>query len=199
MLIVRRTIEDDISTAIAQRSVVNMKPHSPIHSQTNKPTQKTSSIASQSGDHSSHSGDDAIHTSQDNQVVIHKRPPHGITSMKKYNFDVGEEHKDYILKYVGKALRQFRIDAGKCVRGADGNINLKPPTKYEKLIKEEHHKAFLEQNDTPLNVHVVDFDVPWVDSRKNKDIAIDNEQVQEVTNHIVSYPKRKGMRASDTE
>ncbi|KAF1858852.1 hypothetical protein Lal_00045163 [Lupinus albus] len=31
-------------------------------------------------------------------------------------FDVDEEHKDYIIKSAGKALRQFRTNCGKCIR-----------------------------------------------------------------------------------
>ncbi|KAF1894792.1 hypothetical protein Lal_00021086 [Lupinus albus] len=38
-------------------------------------------------------------------------------------FDVGEEHKDYIMKSVGKALREFRTNCGKCLRDAEGNVN----------------------------------------------------------------------------
>ncbi|KAF1895984.1 hypothetical protein Lal_00046740 [Lupinus albus] len=42
-------------------------------------------------------------------------------------FDVGEQHKDYIIKTVGRALRQFKTDCGKCLRDPNGNVNLKPP------------------------------------------------------------------------
>ncbi|KAF1858843.1 hypothetical protein Lal_00028216 [Lupinus albus] len=51
-------------------------------------------------------------------------------------FDVGEEHKDYIIKSVGKALREFRSNCGKCLRDAEVNVNLKPPAKYANLIEE---------------------------------------------------------------
>ncbi|KAF1884518.1 hypothetical protein Lal_00028396 [Lupinus albus] len=119
-------------------------------------------------------------------------------------FDVGEERKDHILKSVGKTLRQFKTDAIKCVRDADDNVNPKPPTKYENLIEEENWKAFvmtrtqdnsflkisdgnhrrLEQNGTHSSAYAVALDVLWADAHKNKDNAIDNEQVQEVTNHV---------------
>ncbi|KAF1866281.1 hypothetical protein Lal_00024285 [Lupinus albus] len=46
------------------------------------------------------------------------------------------EHKDYIMKSVSKALREFRTNCGKCLRDAEGNVNLKPPAKYENLIDE---------------------------------------------------------------
>ncbi|KAF1870580.1 hypothetical protein Lal_00025808 [Lupinus albus] len=98
--------------------------------------------------------------------ITHKRTPRGVTSMKNIirarrknvkltvewntrgqpcnnkggntltTFDVGEQHKDYIIKTIGKALRQFRTDAGKCLRDANGNVNLKPPAKYANLIDE---------------------------------------------------------------
>ncbi|KAF1874085.1 hypothetical protein Lal_00041529 [Lupinus albus] len=98
--------------------------------------------------------------------------------------------KHYILKYAGKALRQFRTDVGKCLRDVDDNVKLKPPIKYANLIDEAYWKTFittrtqdttfvLEQSDTPLSV--VDLDVLWVDAHKNKEGVIDNEQVQEVT------------------
>ncbi|KAF1879425.1 hypothetical protein Lal_00005891, partial [Lupinus albus] len=51
-------------------------------------------------------------------------------------FDVDEEHKDYIMKSVGKALREFRTNCGKCLRDVEGNVNLKPPAKYANLIYE---------------------------------------------------------------
>ncbi|KAF1876659.1 hypothetical protein Lal_00030072, partial [Lupinus albus] len=51
-------------------------------------------------------------------------------------FDVDEEHKDYIMKSVGKALREFRTNCGKCLRDAEDNVNLKPPAKYANLIDE---------------------------------------------------------------
>ncbi|KAE9588819.1 hypothetical protein Lalb_Chr22g0359551 [Lupinus albus] len=51
-------------------------------------------------------------------------------------FDVDEEHKDYIMKSVGKALREFRTNCGKCLRDSEGNVNLKPPAKYSNLIDE---------------------------------------------------------------
>ncbi|KAF1862584.1 hypothetical protein Lal_00014124 [Lupinus albus] len=35
-------------------------------------------------------------------------------------FDVDEEHKDYIMKSAGKALREFRTKCGKCLRDAEG-------------------------------------------------------------------------------
>ncbi|KAF1879878.1 hypothetical protein Lal_00042966 [Lupinus albus] len=51
-------------------------------------------------------------------------------------FDADEEHKDYIMKSAGKALREFRTICGKCLRDAEGNVNLKPPPKYANLIDE---------------------------------------------------------------
>ncbi|KAF1879716.1 hypothetical protein Lal_00039772 [Lupinus albus] len=51
-------------------------------------------------------------------------------------FDVDEEHKDYIVKSVGKALSEFRTNYGKCIRDAERNVNLKPPAKYANLIDE---------------------------------------------------------------
>ncbi|KAF1893042.1 hypothetical protein Lal_00024164 [Lupinus albus] len=48
-------------------------------------------------------------------------------------FDVGEEHKDYIMKSAGKAIREFRTNCGKFHRDAEGNVNLKPPTKYANI------------------------------------------------------------------
>ncbi|KAF1879568.1 hypothetical protein Lal_00033225 [Lupinus albus] len=44
-------------------------------------------------------------------------------------FDVDEQHKDYIMKSVGKALREFRTNCGKCLRDAEVNVNLKPPAR----------------------------------------------------------------------
>ncbi|KAF1874267.1 hypothetical protein Lal_00030287 [Lupinus albus] len=51
-------------------------------------------------------------------------------------FDVDEEHKDYIMKSADKALREFRTNCGKCIRDAEGNVNLKPLAKYANLIDE---------------------------------------------------------------
>ncbi|KAF1866247.1 hypothetical protein Lal_00024248 [Lupinus albus] len=58
-------------------------------------------------------------------------------------FDVDEEHKDYIMKIVGKALREFRTNCGKCLRDAEGNVNLKPPAKYANLINETNWIEFV--------------------------------------------------------
>ncbi|KAE9608433.1 hypothetical protein Lalb_Chr08g0235601 [Lupinus albus] len=58
-------------------------------------------------------------------------------------FDVGEQHKNYIIKTAGKTLRQFRTDAGKCLRDANGNVNLKPPAKYANLIYEADWMEFV--------------------------------------------------------
>ncbi|KAF1863073.1 hypothetical protein Lal_00018920 [Lupinus albus] len=52
------------------------------------------------------------------------------------SFDVGEEHKDYIMKTIGKALREFRTNCGKFFKDVEGNVNLKPPAKYANLIDE---------------------------------------------------------------
>ncbi|KAF1884497.1 hypothetical protein Lal_00028374 [Lupinus albus] len=57
-------------------------------------------------------------------------------------FDVGGEHKNYILKTAGKSYRQFRVDVRKYVRDSEGNINLKPPTKYTNIIQEADWKIF---------------------------------------------------------
>ncbi|KAF1896017.1 hypothetical protein Lal_00033457 [Lupinus albus] len=128
-------------------------------------------------------------------------------------FDVGEEHKDYIMKSVGKALREFRTNCGKCLRDAEGNVNLKPPAKYANLIEEVDWIEFvtyrtqdekflaiynvnvdfeffgviynLEQSETPSpSSATIDLDVLWVDARKNKQGVIDNEKVQEVVNRV---------------
>ncbi|KAF1898760.1 hypothetical protein Lal_00000662 [Lupinus albus] len=102
-------------------------------------------------------------------------------------FDVDEEHKDYTMKSVGKALREFRTNCGKCLRDADGNVNLKPPTKYANLLKIMNKT--LEQSETPSpSSAAIDFDVLWVDARKNKQGFVDNEKVQDVVDR--SYPGR---------
>ncbi|KAF1868169.1 hypothetical protein Lal_00018686 [Lupinus albus] len=80
-------------------------------------------------------------------------------------FDVDEEHKDYIMKSAHKALREFRTNCGKCLRDAEGNVNLKPPAKYANLIDE------LEQSETP-SISAVNLDVLWVDARKNKQVTL---------------------------
>ncbi|KAF1868293.1 hypothetical protein Lal_00018815 [Lupinus albus] len=70
-------------------------------------------------------------------------------------FDVGEEHKYYILKSAGKALRQFRTDTEKCLRDAAGNVNLEPPAKYANLIDDADWTklvTLLTQDDTFLQV-----------------------------------------------
>ncbi|KAF1872220.1 hypothetical protein Lal_00038004 [Lupinus albus] len=75
--------------------------------------------------------------------------------LNSMNEHVGEEHKRYILKSVGTALRKFRTDAGKCLRDADGNVNLMPPAKYENLIDEVDWTKFVThhtQDDTFLKV-----------------------------------------------
>ncbi|KAF1888467.1 hypothetical protein Lal_00011240, partial [Lupinus albus] len=58
-------------------------------------------------------------------------------------FDVDEQHKDYIMKSVGKALREFRTNCGKCFRDAEGNVNLMPPPKYANLIDEANWIEFV--------------------------------------------------------
>ncbi|KAF1871036.1 hypothetical protein Lal_00020770 [Lupinus albus] len=94
-------------------------------------------------------------------------------------FDVDEQHKDYIMKSVGKALREFRTNCGKCLRDAEDNVNLKPPTKYANLIDK------FEQSETPSpSSAAVDLDVLWVDARKNMQCVIDNEKVQEIVNRV---------------
>ncbi|KAF1891440.1 hypothetical protein Lal_00017076 [Lupinus albus] len=40
------------------------------------------------------------------------------------------------MKGADKALREFRTNYGKCLRDAEGNVNLKPAAKYAKLIDE---------------------------------------------------------------
>ncbi|KAE9607698.1 hypothetical protein Lalb_Chr09g0332871 [Lupinus albus] len=46
------------------------------------------------------------------------------------------------MKSVGKALREFRTNCGKCLRDAEGNVNLKPPAKYANLIDEANWIEF---------------------------------------------------------
>ncbi|KAF1884095.1 hypothetical protein Lal_00046378, partial [Lupinus albus] len=58
-------------------------------------------------------------------------------------FDVDEQHKDYFMKSVGKALREFRTNCGKCLRDVEGNVNLKPPAKYANLIDEANWVEFV--------------------------------------------------------
>ncbi|KAF1863111.1 hypothetical protein Lal_00041098 [Lupinus albus] len=77
-----------------------------------------------------------------------KRKSCGVTAMKSVvhsrsnnikstaSIDVGKEHKDYIMKTTGKTLREFRTNYGKCLKDAEGNVNLKPPTKYANIIDE---------------------------------------------------------------
>ncbi|KAF1894473.1 hypothetical protein Lal_00046692, partial [Lupinus albus] len=52
------------------------------------------------------------------------------------SFDVGKEHKDYIMKTTGKTLREFRTNCGKCLKDAEGNVNLKPLSKYANIFDE---------------------------------------------------------------
>ncbi|KAF1892305.1 hypothetical protein Lal_00010769 [Lupinus albus] len=59
------------------------------------------------------------------------------------SFDVDEKHKDYIIKSARKALREFRTNCGKCLRDAEGNVNLKPPAKYANLIDEAYLVEFV--------------------------------------------------------
>ncbi|KAF1870555.1 hypothetical protein Lal_00025725 [Lupinus albus] len=49
----------------------------------------------------------------------------------------------------------------------------------------------LEKSDAPSDA--VDLDVLWMDARKNKECVIDNEQVQEVANRVVSLKERVGL------
>ncbi|KAF1862089.1 hypothetical protein Lal_00026606 [Lupinus albus] len=70
-------------------------------------------------------------------------------------FDDGEENKDYILKTAGKALRKFITDVRKCLRDANGNVNLKPLAKYENLIDKADWVEFVKlrtQDDKFLKV-----------------------------------------------
>ncbi|KAK7251452.1 hypothetical protein RIF29_34664 [Crotalaria pallida] len=112
-------------------------------------------------------------------------------------FDVEEEHNTYILQSAGRSHRQFRTDAGKYVRDAEGNINLKPPKKYENIIHEadwiafvkkrtEDEKFLLDRPETNPNVKMIDLEILWVDARKNKAGIIDNPNVQEVKDRCVS-------------
>ncbi|KAF1881858.1 hypothetical protein Lal_00038497 [Lupinus albus] len=105
-------------------------------------------------------------------------------------FNVDEQHIDYLMKSVGKALQEFRTNCGKCLRDVEGNVNLKPPAKYANFIDEVDWLEFvtyrtqdkiflLEQSETPSpSSATVDLDVLWVDARKNKQGVIDNEKVQ---------------------
>ncbi|KAF1879910.1 hypothetical protein Lal_00022814 [Lupinus albus] len=79
-----------------------------------------------------HWSDDRLNTAND---IIWK----DITA----TFDVDEQHKDYIMKSVGKALREFRTNCGKCLRDVEGNVNLKPPAKYANLICEADWVEFV--------------------------------------------------------
>ncbi|KAF1858974.1 hypothetical protein Lal_00000796, partial [Lupinus albus] len=67
----------------------------------------------------------------------------GVVVRQNTTFDVDEQHKDYIMKSVGKAFREFRTNCGKCLRDAEGNVNLKPPAKYENLIDETDWLEFV--------------------------------------------------------
>ncbi|KAF1885822.1 hypothetical protein Lal_00042694 [Lupinus albus] len=58
-------------------------------------------------------------------------------------FDIDEQHRDYIMKSVGMALREFRTNCGKCLRDAEGNVNLKPRAKYANLIDEADWVEFV--------------------------------------------------------
>ncbi|KAK7256073.1 hypothetical protein RIF29_29507 [Crotalaria pallida] len=59
-------------------------------------------------------------------------------------FDVEEKHKAYT-QFAGKSHRQFRTKAGKFVRDANGNINLKPPKKYANIIREDDWTTFVKK------------------------------------------------------
>ncbi|KAF1896060.1 hypothetical protein Lal_00042353 [Lupinus albus] len=79
------------------------------------------------------------------QTQTQKHKPRGITAMKSVirgtlnaskdiiwkditaTCDVDEEDEDYIMKSAGKALQEIRTNCGKCIRDAEGNVNLKPP------------------------------------------------------------------------
>ncbi|KAE9597627.1 hypothetical protein Lalb_Chr16g0388541 [Lupinus albus] len=115
------------------------------------------------------------------------------------------------MKSVGKALREFRTNCGKCLRDAEGNVNLKPPTKYGNLIYEadwievvtyhaQDKKFLLEQSETPSpSSAAVDLDVLWVDARKNKQRVIDNEKVQEAVNRVVTLKERESFRTMNSQ
>ncbi|KAF1892784.1 hypothetical protein Lal_00046729 [Lupinus albus] len=113
------------------------------------------------------------------------------------------------IKSVGNTLWQFRSDVRKRLIDANGNVNLKPPTKYANLIDVADWKTFvttrtqdntflLKKSDAPSNA--VDLDDLWVDAHKNKECAIDNEQVQEVANRVVSLKEREDfMQTPDSQ
>ncbi|KAF1863046.1 hypothetical protein Lal_00018891 [Lupinus albus] len=101
-------------------------------------------------------------------------------------------------------------DYGKCLRDANGNDNLKPPAKYENIIDEadrvefdthrtQDGKVLLEQSETHSPSCVINHDVLWVDARKNKQGVIDNEQVQEVVNRVVTLKERESFRTADCQ
>ncbi|KAF1855110.1 hypothetical protein Lal_00022927 [Lupinus albus] len=167
------------------------------------------------------------------QTQTQKHKPRGITAMKSVirgtlnaskdiiwkditaTCDVDEEDEDYIMKSAGKALQEIRTNCGKCIRDAEGNVNLKPPyqswdprlserfslseqnrkrasnpiypyTALEWAIEEFKKKLQLEQSETPSSA-AVDLNVLWVDARKNKQGVVDNEKVQEVVNRVDKY------------
>ncbi|KAK7256311.1 hypothetical protein RIF29_29752 [Crotalaria pallida] len=93
-------------------------------------------------------GEDPPLTSPNGEVppnTTTKKRSRGMTTMKKSAFDVDETRKEYILKSAGKSHRQFRTTMGKYVRDADGNINLKPPKKYENIIREADGLVFVKK------------------------------------------------------
>ncbi|KAF1865332.1 hypothetical protein Lal_00004706 [Lupinus albus] len=122
---------------------------------------------------------------------------------------ISEEHKDYIIKGAGKALREFKTNCRKCLRDAEGNVNLKPLAKYANLIDEADWIKFvnyrtkdeiflLEQSETPSSA-AVDLDVLWVDARKNKQGVVDNEKVQEIVNRVVTLKERESFRTTNSQ
>ncbi|KAF1866381.1 hypothetical protein Lal_00024391 [Lupinus albus] len=102
-------------------------------------------------------------------------------------FDVGEEHKEYILKYADMALQQFRTNEARALKMlmAMSTSNFQPNMQISlkrisaRLLSIDAHKT-------------LDLDVLWVDTRKNKDDIIDNGKVQEVTNFVVALKEKEG-------
>ncbi|KAF1888508.1 hypothetical protein Lal_00011281 [Lupinus albus] len=124
-------------------------------------------------------------------------------------FDVGEDHKDYIIKTAGKALRQFRTDAGKYLKDANENkiseenckraSNPLYPYRASRIGYRGVEEKILEQSETPSASSSVDLDVLWVDVRKDKQDFIDNEQIQEVVDRVITLKERESLRTVESQ
>ncbi|KAF1892344.1 hypothetical protein Lal_00010809 [Lupinus albus] len=59
---------------------------------------------------------------------------------------------------------------------------------------------YIEQSGTPSpSSAAVDLGVMWVDARKNKQVVIDNEKVQEVVNRVVNLKEKESFRTVDSQ